>query len=903
MLFFSCLTILFWSVSSAIQLIAVHPAVSRINVPGNASLIGEGFDANTKLTVEFQSVTGINPNQAVIAKVKSSTELNIEIPDYSNAAFSIIRVKNESSMNWSPTPLLFQFYEPPTFSCCNPTQVSFTAEEIVTITGSNFFNASSITVKLSAPWIDRPRVVKVQFISESKLVFVAPITAAPASNVDSTVMVSLAMDSVNFEPQSGGTFGFIQRDLYKLAFLFTGPILDFGWTYSQNQGRKEIEMLYSGQVETEFREAVPDDEVEKLILEYCDKNFSLVFTGGFEYMEASLAAAKSDSCSNTHIVSATGYKKSKGMSNMFAKVYQAKYLAGMTAGYTMAREVTPRKSKCVGYLGGENIPEVYRGFNAFALGCQKAYPDCIVKVVFLNEWENPPLEKLAAEFIWYEEGCDIIAQETDSIDPSQVFMDLGGYSIGYNSDARAVVGGSVLTSPYVVWREVYKYFIDAMLKDGSMNMREVDYWPGMDAQAVNLWPFSNDVDLSTRNKVIVVWDSLKEKDTIFCGPLEVSKYSVVLGNVVNEYVGNGSYEDSSNENCLTEFKLLTWFTRVKGVEFAKARVTNNGAISYMDAKLTPLFYEAEVDWERPQAMGIIFILIGCIGISTVLFTFVFMNKHQKSPWFKAHSVKLMYFILMSCLLLFLLPILLFLKPDLHNCIVTRFVSHLAFIICAPPICLKTYRLHKFFAAARHLQTARCTDKQLISLVLAALLLFTIYSIVWFSLDPPVATRKYVEKIGMYHTSCSSPNNWDLFLIIPEVVVLIMAIQLVTLIRGIPKQFNESKYIAFTLYTVLVMGIVLVPLSLQLKDNEPYLTYFLDNFGAVIIGMVTFLCLFGVKIKKIMKKEQYASRLKPNFSKSGHSERSIGSQVGSGVGSSASLALKSPSPKSPKYANT
>eukprot|EP00463_Aulacantha_scolymantha_P006107 TRINITY_DN7646_c0_g2_i1.p1 TRINITY_DN7646_c0_g2~~TRINITY_DN7646_c0_g2_i1.p1 ORF type:complete len:293 (+),score=54.65 TRINITY_DN7646_c0_g2_i1:90-881(+) len=220
-------------------------------------------------------------------------------------------------------------------------------------------------------------------------------------------------------------------------------------------------------------------------------------------------------CKKTHIVSATGAGSFDNLSSMFAKVYQAKYLAGMTAGYLLGS--TKRKKNCVGYIGGEIIPEVYRGFNAFYLGCFRANPKCTVRAVFLKTFHNAPLERSAANYMWHEEECDIIAQETDSAEPSIVFSKEGGYSIGYNSDMSSVVGNRVLTSPYVAWGILYAHFLNRLMNEGFLTGEF--YWPGMEVikGAVNLWPFSNQVDMLTRSRVTHVWQKIQDgKEEVFC---------------------------------------------------------------------------------------------------------------------------------------------------------------------------------------------------------------------------------------------------------------------------------------------------------------------------------------------------------------------------------------------------
>lgn len=749
------------------------------------------------------------------------------------------------------SPLLFRFYEHPTFSCCVPNKVSFSGAEQIAITGSGFFPSEDIRVKLKASWTEK--IVKAIYINDSMLMFDAPTTSYSDDyrSDNFSVNVYLAMDGINYVKTSHSLsdFSYELRLLLKVGFLFHGLISDLGWSYSLNQGRKEIEILYPSLL-TEYTEGSPE-KIKDLVLDYCKRNFSIVFAGSFSMMDDSREASTMPECKKTHVVTATAlHFEGDVMSAMFARVFQAKYLAGMTAGYMMKKKFP--HSTCVGYIGGEIIPEVFRGFNAFALGCRRANPNCIVKVVFLNLWNAPKLAKEAAKYMWYHEGCRVIAQETDSAAPSIVFNELGGYSIGYNSDMSAIVGSSVLTSPYVRWGKLYSHFIDPMMKLGHGSFTGgLDIFPGIMDDAVSLWPFSNEVDFATRTKILDVWKKFqKGEDDAFCGDLMKRTEQQNRVEPVDKF-----------QNCLNRSSLNQMNYRIDGAEFSKVGTTPYGAIKHFknpweqDLANRPLFYFPEHDWELPFAAMLVCLLITSLGILAVSYTFYFMFKNQNNIWFKSHSVRLMWFILVSCLLMFFLPIFLSMKPTLFSCSMIRFVTHLSFIVCAPPICLKTYRLHKFFSAARNYRTSRCSDKQLLTVMCVSLVFYLWYAIFWAMSHPAVATRKYIERNKFYVTSCRLPDVWDFAIFIPECAILICAIYLVCVIRGIPKRFNESKYIAFTLYTVLVVGIIIITLVQIIGEDEPLLVYILSNFGILVIAWVTFGSLFGVKINKIWKNEK------------------------------------------------
>jgi len=907
--FLSWLALSIGSITTAIQLTLVDPVAGLINkTDQEITLHGEGLQ---DITVEFEDITGTTPKQTAspIPSKASFSQASFLLPVYTEPSYVIIRVKNDSM---KATILLFHFYEEPSFSCCDPPNVSFTGSDTATITGKNFFPSNSILVRLLSSWTDK--TVSGKYVNQTTIIFNAPITSYSQTytSKDYSINVFLAMDGRNYFPMSGtSSFAYYERELLQLAFIYVGPINDFGWSYSQNQGRKEIEMLYPGLITTEYREKVRTEEAKNLLLEYCQNGFDMIFTGSFEYYNISREVADSPKCRDTHIVSATGIMPSEKMSTMLARIYEAKYLAGMTAGYKLAQEKSI--GNCVAYLGGEEIPEVFRGFNSFALGCKYAFPNCIVKVIFLDTWENATLEAAAAEYMWHVGKCRIIAQETDSTKPSELYNSLDGYSIGYNSDMSSVVGESVLVSPYIVWGKLYQYFIDKLIKGGSFPGE--DYFRGMshnpEDPPVNLWPFSNSVDEMTRIQVNDRWRQIRGVDQgkgVFCGSLRKGRKEGFAN------VSSDEYEDNNSNLCLTEIALKGMMYTLENVELMKANVdTNWGTVRYSSKEL-PIYEIIEIDWEIPVELLVLFLLISSLGLLTVFFTALYMWKFRNNKWFKSHSVRLMWFILLGCFLLFILPIIIALPRTPEYCILTRFLTHLAFFICALPICLKTYRLNKFFAAARHLQTAKCTDKQLIFINALCLIVFSVYCAVWFSSQESFTKREFLAKENKYLNSCSDHNIYDYIIFIAEVLSILWALQLVVMIRGIPKQFNESKYIAFTLYTVLVIGIILLPIVLAIQ-NQPDLKYFLENFGILVVAWALYFALFGVKVQKIIKGEQLATRSKLRNQDSRHGitlKRSPGSQGSSlhtqhnslsinqdkdgisSLGTASSLAIKAPS---------
>ena len=89
-----------------------------------------------------------------------------------------------------------------------------------------------------------------------------------------------------------------------------------------------------------------------------------------------------------------------------ARTYEGAYMAGVIAGGMT-------KTNTLGVVGSIPIPEVIRNINSFTLGAQSVNPKVKTKVVWVNEWFNPPKETEAAQSL-LNGGADVLMQNTDS---------------------------------------------------------------------------------------------------------------------------------------------------------------------------------------------------------------------------------------------------------------------------------------------------------------------------------------------------------------------------------------------------------------------------------------------------------------------------------------------------------
>ncbi len=268
-------------------------------------------------------------------------------------------------------------------------------------------------------------------------------------------------------------------DKLKAAWVYVGPVGDFGYSYQHDQGRLAVEKALCDNVQTTFVENVPEGpDAERAIERLARDGNQLIFTTSFGFMDPTLKVAKK--FPNVKFEHATGYKRADNVATYSARFYEGRYVIGQIAG-----KMT--KSNTIGYIVSFPIPEVVSGINAFMLGAQSVNPNVKVKIIWVNSWYDPGKEADAAKVL-IGQGADVLTQHTDSTAPLQVASEKGILGFGQSSDMDKFAPKAQITAIVDDWSHYYIARVKAAL-DGSW--KAIDTWDGMKEEAVYLPPIKN----------------------------------------------------------------------------------------------------------------------------------------------------------------------------------------------------------------------------------------------------------------------------------------------------------------------------------------------------------------------------------------------------------------------------
>ena len=305
---------------------------------------------------------------------------------------------------------------------------------------------------------------------------------------------------------------------FKIAFAYVGPVGDGGWSFAHDNGRKAIEKEFGDKVVTSYVENVPESaDAERVIRDMAAQGNQLIFGTTFGYMEPMLKVAADHK--SIHFEHATGYKQADNMRTYDSRTYEGAYMAGIIAG-----KMT--KSNTLGVVASIPIPEVIRNINSFTLGAQVSNPKVKTKVVWVNEWFNPPKETEAATSL-INGGADVLFQNTDSPAVLKTAQDKGKRAFGWDSDMTAYGPKAHLASAIINWGPYYVAATRAAL-DGKWTGGSAAWW-GVKEGAIDLVSIADDVPAETRRKVEDVKNGLKDGSfAIWRGPITDNTGKVVL---------------------------------------------------------------------------------------------------------------------------------------------------------------------------------------------------------------------------------------------------------------------------------------------------------------------------------------------------------------------------------------
>ncbi|GGE20737.1 BMP family ABC transporter substrate-binding protein [Aureimonas endophytica] len=309
-----------------------------------------------------------------------------------------------------------------------------------------------------------------------------------------------------------GTALAAKKDKVKAAFVYVGPVGDFGYSFAHDQGRKFLAEKLGDKVETSFVENVAEGpDAERVIRKLAQDGNDIVFATSFGFMEPTVKVARQ--FPKVAFEHATGFKTGKNLGIYNSRFYEGRAVLGTIAGMMS-------KSGKGGYVASFPIPEVVMGINAFTLAARKVKPDFQTSVVWVNSWYDPAKEADAAKALM-DQGADVITQHTDSPGPLQAAEQRGAIAFGQAWDMIKFAPNAHMTAIVDHWGPHYVSSVQALL-DGTW--KPGDVWGGMKEDFVEMAPWNPKMPEDVKAAAQKIVDGTKDGSyKVFTGPIKDQK--------------------------------------------------------------------------------------------------------------------------------------------------------------------------------------------------------------------------------------------------------------------------------------------------------------------------------------------------------------------------------------------
>jgi len=323
-------------------------------------------------------------------------------------------------------------------------------------------------------------------------------------------------------------FGTEEKTGTKIGFIMTGSVEEHGWNGMHYDGVKAAcDKLGTAPLVRENVQEFSGECIEA-IRELAEEGAGMIILSSYGYSEEAREVVKEYPQIVFYVNSAEYHDVN--MTSYFARLYQARYLAGIVAGMKTA-------SGKIGYVAAMENNEVNRGINAFVLGVKRVNPNAEVVVNWTGEWDNEEKEKQAAYVLIKEEQADVLTYHQNQANVVEVAEAEGVYSIGYHIPPEARSDKN-LTTVECNWDLIYGEIIRAYLV-GKGNVKD-NYWIGLEADAVGLSPYSEEVTEAimqeveqAKREILSGWDvfsgAITDTDGVLrCGEKETISDEVIL---------------------------------------------------------------------------------------------------------------------------------------------------------------------------------------------------------------------------------------------------------------------------------------------------------------------------------------------------------------------------------------
>lgn len=187
---------------------------------------------------------------------------------------------------------------------------------------------------------------------------------------------------------------------------------------------------------------------------------------------------------------------------------------------------------------------------------------------------------------------------------------------------------------------------------------------------------------------------------------------------------------------------------------------------------------------------------------------------------RATGRELAYVQLAGCLVCYSCAFILIARPSIFTCSLQRILIGLGFAMMYASLLTKTNRIARIFDAAKRTtkRPVYISPRSQLAISGSLIALQLSLSAIWFGFDSP-DTRIDEIRPGYLVLRCAMKDKSFLISLAYNMILIIVCTAYAVKTRQIPENFNESKFIGFTMYTTCIIWLAFLPMYYATISNH------------------------------------------------------------------------------------